>query len=68
MNKKNSTSETLSRKLNESDAVTSYLNTAIDGLTKTVDALNQSVQWMCVQINDVSICKIVGVRSITDIR
>jgi uncharacterized coiled-coil protein SlyX len=67
-NKQISISETLSRKLNESDAVISHLNTTIDGLTKTVEALNQAVRWLCERTKDVSTCKIDAVSVFTNVR
>jgi len=68
LNKQISTSETLSRKLNESEAVNSYLNTTIDGLTKTVGELNQTVRWLCGQAKDVSTCKLEAVSTFTEVR
>jgi len=58
LKKKNRILQANSRNLNESDAVDSYLNTTIDGLTKTVEALNQTVRWLCGQIKEVITFKV----------
>jgi len=68
LNKQISISDTLSRKLNGSDAVNSHLNTTINGLTKTVEALNQAVRWLCERTKDVSTCKIDAVSVFTNVR
>ena len=68
LNKEISTSQALSRRLNKSEAVNSYLNTTIDGLTKTVGELNQTVRWLCGQAKDVSTCKLEAVSTFTEAR
>ena len=58
----------LSWKLHESQAVKSYLNTTIDDLKKTVEALNQTVRWLCGQAKDVSTFKVEAVSTFTEVR
>ena len=39
------------------------MQTTIDGLTKTVESLNQTVQLMSGQLEDVSTCKVEAVTA-----
>ena len=62
-----STWDTLSRELKNSEAVNSYLNTTIDGLTKKLEALNQTVRLLCWRIKDVSLYGIDALIAFTDV-
>jgi len=65
--KQTGTSDTLSRELKNSEAVNSYLNTTIDGLTKNLEALNQTVRLLCWRIKDVSLYGIDALSAFTDV-
>jgi uncharacterized protein YoxC len=51
-------SQATARKLNESESVISGLKKQLDGLTKAVESLNQTIEWLCGTPEDVSTCKI----------
>jgi len=67
LNEQINSTEALSRDLKRSETINSNLNTTLAGLTKKLEALNQTLPLLCGRIKDVSTYNSDAVKAFNDV-